>query len=148
MKKLLPLTSLIIVFDQVSKLFVRKYFIFEGSSLAIIPNVFHLTFIYNKGAAFGLLENKQWFFILIAITLIVAAYLLRAELREAKAVTQYGVALLLGGAIGNLIDRIILGKVVDFFDFMIWPIFNIADITICIGVGLILWSTWTESTNE
>ena len=89
---------------------------------------------------------------MIAITLIVAAYLLRAELREAKAVTQYGVALLLGGAIGNLIDRIILGKVVDFFDFMIWPIFNIADIVINAGVGMLIvemiWEPHEERAHE
>ena len=68
-----------------------------------------------------------------------------SEIKKSTLNARYGVAFLLGGAIGNLIDRIVLGKVVDFFDFIIWPIFNIADIAICIGVGLILWSTWTES---
>lgn len=134
-----------IVLDQLSKLLIQRYFVFEGMSFTVIPNIFNLTFIYNKGAAFGLLEDKQWFFILVAITLIVAAYYLRREIQQANTYTRYGVALLLGGAIGNLIDRIVLGKVVDFFDFIVWPIFNIADIAICIGVGLILWSTWTEN---
>ena len=139
------ITLAVIILDQISKLLIQKHFQFEGISTAVIPNIFHITFIYNKGAAFGLLENKQWFFILVAIVLIVAAYYLRNEIKKSTLNARYGVAFLLGGAIGNLIDRIVLGKVVDFFDFIIWPIFNIADIAICIGVGLILWSTWTES---
>ena len=61
---------------------------------------------------------------------------------------KYGGALFLGGAIGNLIDRIEIGLVVDFFDFRIWPIFNVADIAICVGVGLIIWSVMKEESHK
>ena len=142
------ITILIIILDQLSKWIVTNFFVHEGHSIVVIPNVFNFTFIYNKGAAFGLLEDKQWFFIIVALLLLCAVYFFKAEIKRSNVVLQYGVASLLGGAIGNLIDRIFLGKVVDFFDFIIWPIFNIADIAICIGVGLILWSTWTETSQN
>ena len=78
------ITLAVIILDQISKLLIQKHFQFEGISIAVIPNIFHITFIYNKGAAFGLLENKQWFFILVAIVLIVAAYYLRNEIKKSS----------------------------------------------------------------
>lgn len=129
----------VIAIDQISKHIITKCMI-EGASIPIINGFFHLTFIYNKGAAFGVLENQQWLFIAIAFLLIILSYFFRKQINASDSYLRYGISTLLGGAIGNLIDRICLNKVVDFFDFIIWPVFNIADIAICVGVGMILWS--------
>ena len=108
------LALLVVLLDQVTKYYVVTHFAL-GESVPVINNVFHWTFILNPGAAFGMLEGSRWLFVLIAVAVI-------------------------GGALGNLIDRTARGVVIDFFDFRIWPIFNVADIAICVGVGLIIWS--------
>lgn len=111
-----------------------------GMSIPVIPHVFHITYILNAGAAFGILENQQWFFILVGILVLGAAAWFYSCLQRENAYIRYGVSLLLGGAAGNLIDRIFRGSVIDFFDFRIWPVFNIADIAIVVGVGCIIYS--------
>ena len=92
-----------------------------GDSIKIIPDVFHFTYIINRGAAFGILENQRVFFILAA--LLMAGFGLWAlwKFRHYGNFFVYGVAGMIGGAIGNLLDRIRLSGVVDFFDFRIWP---------------------------
>ncbi len=114
-------------------------------SIPVIPQVFHITYILNAGAAFGILENQQWFFILIGLAVLGAAAWFYSCLQRENACIRYGVSLLLGGAAGNLIDRIFRGSVVDFFDFRIWPVFNIADIAIVVGVGCIIYSLLFET---
>lgn len=141
----LALVSLIVVIiDQLSKYLTVKNMA-EGSSIPIISGIFHLTFIYNRGAAFGLLENQQWIFILVAIALVAAVFYFYKDIAAADNYTRCGCSLLLGGAIGNLIDRVRINMVIDYFDFIIWPIFNIADIAICTGVGMIIWGTWKNN---
>lgn len=138
----LALVSLmVVIIDQFSK-YLTVQNMLEGNSIPLIPGIFHLTFIYNRGAAFGLLENQQWIFILVAIALIAVLFYFRRDIEQADCYTRWGTALLLGGAIGNLIDRIRIDMVIDYFDLIIWPIFNIADISICVGVGMIIWGTW------
>lgn len=137
---LIIIAAIIVIIDQLTKFLVTTNMA-EGVGIPIIEGVFHLTFILNPGAAFGILESSRWFFVATAVlVLAVFFYYRRALMREPKPV-QLGVALFAGGALGNLIDRIRIGLVIDFFDFRVWPIFNVADIAICVGVGLILWST-------
>lgn len=112
-----------------------------GSSIPIIDDIFHLTYILNPGAAFGILENNQWFFIGTAFIVLASLVIFRKIIASEPLCVRIGIALFAGGTLGNLIDRIRIGMVIDFFDFRIWPIFNIADIAICMGVGLIIWST-------
>ena len=112
-----------------------------GSSIPIIDDIFHLTYILNPGAAFGILENNQWFFIGTAFIVLASLVIFRKIIASEPLFVRIGIALFAGGTLGNLIDRIRIGMVIDFFDFRIWPIFNIADIAICMGVGLIIWST-------
>ncbi|MGL5205898.1 MAG: signal peptidase II, partial [Acidaminococcaceae bacterium] len=109
--------------------------------IPIVDGIFHLTFILNPGAAFGILENNRWFFVITAVSVLLFLFYYRRIIMAEPKVVQVGTALFAGGAMGNLLDRIRTGLVVDFFDFRIWPIFNMADIAICLGVGLILWST-------
>ena len=129
---------LVIIFDQLTKYYVVSNF-YLGESVPVIENIFHWTYILNPGAAFGMFEGSRWFFVVIAIGVLVGIWYTKDEINEGGWMMQYGAALFGGGAIGNLIDRARSGIVIDFFDFRIWPVFNVADIAICVGVAMILW---------
>ena len=129
---------LVIIFDQLTKYYVVSNF-YLGESVPVIENIFHWTYILNPGAAFGMFEGSRWFFVVIAIGVLFGIWYMKDEINEGDWMMQYGAALFGGGAIGNLIDRARSGLVIDFFDFRIWPVFNVADIAICVGVAMILW---------
>lgn len=133
----LPLA--VVILDQFSKYIVVENMAL-GESIPIIEEVFHLTYILNPGAAFGMFAHNRLFFIAIAVIVIGIIIWARREILASPWEVKAGCVLFLGGAIGNLIDRARQGLVIDFFDFRIWPVFNIADIAICIGVGLIIWN--------
>ena len=137
---LIMIAALVVIVDQFTKYLVASKMI-EGMSIPIVDGIFHLTFILNPGAAFGILENNRWFFVLTALAVLAFLFYYRHVILSETRVVQFGIALFAGGVLGNLIDRIRIGLVIDFFDLRIWPIFNVADIAICLGVGLILWST-------
>ena len=126
--------------DQLAKLAIRTS-LQPTQSVALIPSVLHLTYVQNTGAAFGLFQGYTGAFVLLSI--VVAAWigleLLRTRTRGWP--TELALAWILGGAIVNLIDRLRFGYVIDFLDVRIWPVFNIADSAITIGVGLLLWQT-------
>ena len=129
---------LVIIFDQLTKYYVVSNF-YLGESVPVVENIFHWTYILNPGAAFGMFEGSRWFFVVIAIGVLFGIWYMKDEINEGGWMMQYGAALFGGGAIGNLIDRARSGLVIDFFDFRIWPVFNVADIAICVGVAMILW---------
>lgn len=129
---------LVVIFDQLTKYYVVENF-YLGESVPVIESVFHWTYILNPGAAFGMLEGSRWFFVVIAVGVLGGIWYMKDEINEGGWMMQYGAALFGGGAIGNLIDRARSGLVIDFFDFRIWPVFNVADIAICVGVAMILW---------
>ena len=133
------LALLVVLVDQATKYFVVQHFA-VGESVPVVENIFHWTFILNRGAAFGMLEGSRWLFVVIALAVIGGVLYLRKEIEQSGVLACMGAALFTGGAVGNLIDRMLHGVVIDFFDFRIWPIFNVADIAICTGVGLIIWS--------
>ena len=133
----LPLA--VVILDQFSKYIVVENMAL-GESIPIIEEVFHLTYILTPGAAFGMFAHNRLFFIAIAVVVIGIIIWARREILASPWEVKAGCGLFLGGAIGNLIDRARQGLVIDFFDFRIWPVFNIADIAICIGVGLIIWN--------
>lgn len=133
----LPLA--VVILDQFSKYIVVENMAL-GESIPIIEEAFHLTYILNPGAAFGMFAHNRLFFIAIAVVVIGIIIWARREILASPWEIKAGCGLFLGGAIGNLIDRARQGLVIDFFDFRIWPVFNIADIAICIGVGLIIWN--------
>ena len=136
-----------LLLDQLTKYYVMNHFLL-GESLPVIPNVFHLTYIINRGAAFGMLTNQRWFFLAVAFVLIIVYGFYRKRVNNGPLSLRVGTALLIAGAIGNGIDRYVLHGVVDFFDFRIWPIFNIADIGICVGVVCVIFYLLTSEHEE
>ena len=136
-----------LVLDQASKYYVMNHFAL-GESLPVIQNLFHLTYIINRGAAFGMLTNQRWFFLAVAFVLIIVYGFYRKRVNNGPLSLRAGTALLIAGAIGNGIDRYVLHGVVDFFDFRIWPIFNIADIGICVGVVCVIYYLLTSEHEE
>jgi len=126
------IVAFVVLLDQVTKYLAVKYLMPIGS-YPVIKNFFHLTYVENKGAAFGMLQNKTLFF--IVITVIVGAVLIYSMIKlPGNSVYNYTLAMILGGAIGNLIDRVRLGYVVDFINFKFFPaVFNVADSFIVIG---------------
>ncbi|MFQ5915137.1 MAG: signal peptidase II [Nitrospinota bacterium] len=136
----------IILLDQITKAVVQSRF-FPGESITVIPGFFNLTFIRNPGAAFGFLASGNPSIVtplFVIISVIVAACIVYYYLKSDPGLQlhRWGLPLILGGAIGNLIDRVRFRSVVDFLDFYVgnyhWPAFNAADSAITIGVGLIL----------
>jgi len=133
------LISIAILFtDQLSKYFIQQNMEL-GQSIPIINNMFHLTYWHNPGAAFGILASQTNFLIAIGALVAAAIIIVLLKLPPGKKLLKVSLALQLGGAAGNLIDRIRTGYVIDFFDFRIWPVFNIADSAIVIGAILLLW---------
>ncbi len=129
----------VITIDQLSKFAAMRYLKPLGT-YPLIQDVFHLTFARNTGAAFSILKGKQVF--LIGLTLIVIAFLTGYLIRlmpERLPLVKWSLVLVIGGAVGNLIDRMRLGYVVDFFDFRLinFAIFNVADIAIVVGTILL-----------
>lgn len=126
-----------LIADQVTKALVARY-LAPGESRPLIPPIVSLTHVQNTGAAFGLFKGQQAWFILLSLVVIGwLVWELRA--RQTLAPTmRWGSALILGGAVGNVIDRLRLGYVTDFIDFHVWPVFNLGDSAITIGVALLL----------
>lgn len=122
----------------------------KGESIPIIKNVLHITYITNDGAAFGSFSEHRWLFMTVSILLIVFLGGLILFFSEANELFYASVSMVLGGGIGNMIDRIAYGEVVDFIDFCAFPklwswIFNGADSFVCIGAGmLVLWFILSE----
>lgn len=129
---------LIFSLDQLTKFIVSRTLALN-QSIPVIKNIFHLTLIHNKGAAFGILRNQVPLFIFTSIFAIV---LIISGLKKKGAKSSYTIALslILAGALGNLVDRLFLGYVIDFLDLGIWPVFNIADSAISIGAVLLGWN--------
>lgn len=128
------LLALILAADQLTKYAISANFL-PGESLPVVPHIFHITYVLNPGAAFGMLPQARWFFVLAAAALFIAFMAYHRQLKRQPAAFYYGCVAMLAGAVGNLIDRIHQGLVIDFFDFRIWPVFNVADVAIVLGVA-------------
>jgi len=137
---------IILSLDQLTKFLATQNLLYN-QSIPVIKGIFHITLIRNRGAAFGILKNQIDLFIITSIVAIILIYL---NLRENKHRKLYTVSLslILAGALGNLIDRLFLGYVIDFLDFLIWPVFNLADSAITIGVILLGYSILRENKSK
>ena len=133
--QVLLLTLAIAVTDQLTKLWAVRSL--QGSfSVPVLPGIFHLTLVRNPGVAFGLFSGYS-LPVSLATTLIVVCLLWSVLREKPEPLMTLGIGLILGGAVGNLIDRVRVGGVIDFLDFRVWPIFNLADSCITTGAALI-----------
>lgn len=134
MKKTLLVALVVLLIDQASKIVVRT-FIKLGTSIPIIRRVLYLTYRRNSGAAFGILAGHRFFFIIASLIVIAVIIIYARELESGFLRFSFG--LILGGAVGNMVDRILYGWVTDFIEFKFFPpVFNVADAALVIGVGL------------
>lgn len=136
----------IIVLDRISKVLAVRFL--QEASLALWENVFHLTYIENTGAAFSLFKGHTLalgIFSLIMVALL-SYFLYKRKKEGGGLLEQIALAFIIGGAVGNLYDRLILGYVIDYFDFRLinFAVFNVADSFITVGAGLILLSIFLE----
>lgn len=129
----------IVALDQFTKALVVKSMV-PGESIPILQEIFHLTYVLNPGAAFGILSNQREFLLLTGAVLILATAYFYPLIKKSDACLRYGTTAILSGAVANLIDRVQTGYVVDFFDFRFWPVFNVADIAIVVGMGFMIYS--------
>ena len=145
MKKTLILIGIILSgvgIDQLTKILVSSNMsLYE--SFAVIPKVFNITYIQNRGAAFGMLSEHRWVFLIISTVAIAAIIFYMLKYKPKSKLERIAIAFMAGGGIGNMFDRIILGYVIDFIDFYAFPkvwsyIFNVADSFVCIGAGLLI----------
>lgn len=153
---LLAIVMLVITLDQASKMYVMDHFKLHEIH-EVIPGFFNFTYLHNSGAAFGFMASvtsvwKQWFFVGVAI--LAMGFILVLYAQHCLDHFSYTVALGLigGGAVGNVIDRLRFGSVVDFLDVYVgqrhWPAFNVADSAICVGVGMFLLANLLSGTAE
>ncbi len=153
---LLATVLLGVALDQFTKFLVLTYLPL-GALVPVVRGFFNLVHVHNRGAAFGLLSTLSpefaWIFFIAATSLVVVVVgYLWYKLPETAGLAALGYSLILAGAVGNLIDRVRLGEVVDFLDFYLgryhWPAFNVADSLVCLGAGLLVWVIFTEDQNE
>lgn len=134
------LALVVVVIDQLAKYYIQSKMV-PGMSIPVIDGIFHITYVLNPGAAFGILEHQTAFFLVVAVILIIAIAYYYPRIPHGYRLLRLGIGLQAGGAAGNVIDRIKTGYVVDFLDFRVWPVFNIADMAIVTGVVLIVYNT-------
>ncbi len=135
----LILSAGVVVLDQLTK-WLCVAFLKTVGSVTLIPKLLRLTYLENRGAAFGSLSSHRWIFMVFSSVAIVAVTVYLLRFAENNRWLRWALALIIGGGVGNMIDRVALGYVIDFIDFYgIWPyIFNVADSAVCIGAGLLI----------
>jgi len=127
--------ALIIALDRASKVLALKLLAAKGS-VEVLP-FFRLTYVENTGAAFGSFRNGNLFLIIVCAVILFFMFKWKDDIDRYGKAAKTGFIFIVAGALGNLYDRLTLGFVVDYFDFIVWPVFNVADSFICIGAGLI-----------
>lgn len=140
----------VLVLDRLSKWVVQSNMTL-GESRVVIPGFFHLTYILNPGAAFGMLQGQKWVLVTVSVIVLAALFYFQRKVPQGQKLMRVSMGLIGGGALGNLWDRLLTGKVIDFLDFRVWSyIFNIADSMIVIGgiLLIILLMRMKEDTND
>lgn len=145
-KTLIILISIIsggIALDLLTKLLVATLMDL-GQSVTLIPGVLRLTYIQNRGAAFGMLSDSRWVFMIISTVAIVGISVYLFGFCKERMLLRVGLALIISGGLGNMVDRTALGYVIDMIDFCLFPfwkwIFNVADACVCVGAGIVILS--------
>ncbi|MGV0005356.1 MAG: signal peptidase II [Candidatus Porifericomitaceae bacterium WSBS_2022_MAG_OTU9] len=147
--KWLWLSVVVIAADLASKEAARQ--ILADAPIALMPGL-NLSLVYNTGMAFGLLSDEQWRLPLLLLPLVICVVLLHWLYTATSVLLRLALALVIGGAIGNLYERLLLGKVTDFIDAYLykwhWPTFNVADSAITIGVVILVFCLWKDETTK
>lgn len=143
-KSLIILISIIsggIVLDLLTKLLVAGL-MDVGQSVTVIPGVLNLTYVRNRGAAFGMLSDNRWVFMVISVIAIIGISIYLFGFCKERMLLRVGLALIVSGGLGNMVDRTAFGYVIDMIDFhIIWKwVFNVADSCVCVGAGIIILS--------
>ncbi|MGD0152637.1 MAG: signal peptidase II [Thermacetogeniaceae bacterium] len=128
----------ILAVDQFTKWIVTTHFT-PGESITVLPHFFLLTYVANPGGAFGIMAYHTDKFVVLGILLVVVMVAAHFFLGKTSLALNLALAFLTGGVLGNLVDRLRTGYVIDFFDFRVWPVFNVADTFICIGTALLIY---------
>ena len=134
--------ALAVIADQLSKQLV-VHFLDRAEPFDIIPGFFRFSYVENRGAAFGMLDEHRWVFMIVSTVAIIALLIYMFKFAPADKLLRIGLSLVIGGGIGNMIDRSAYGYVVDFLDFCAFPklwmwVFNVADACVCVGAGLVM----------
>jgi signal peptidase II len=125
--------TVIFILDQLSKSLIT-HFIQAGQSVPVIKGVFDITFVMNTGAAFGMFKSQPYFFVAVAfLAVFFINFILIIKPDYLNTAEKTSLCFILAGTLGNLTDRLRLGAVIDFLDFKVWPVFNIADCFISVG---------------
>ncbi len=141
-------TLLVIILDQLTKLGAEALLTFR-QPVAVMP-MFNFTLVYNEGAAFSFLSNaggwQRWFFIILSSVISIVLIIWLSRIKASEKLETLAIAMILGGALGNLIDRVFYGHVIDFIDWYYkehhWPAFNIADSAITVGAILLIYNSF------
>lgn len=128
----------VIVLDRIVKTAVAGS-MSVGDSIPVLGDFFHITYIQNSGAAFSMLQNHPTILIILpAVVILIGILIICTGTKKYKPVFLWALSLMCGGGLGNLTDRLAYGKVIDMFDFGFFPVFNVADISVCVGCGLLV----------
>ncbi len=146
----LSITGIILLLDQITKALVEKHL---DQTIELIFGFFSLVKVGNSGAAWGMFAGQRWLLLAISVIFFLGVIFFFRSLTEGWRERYYATALVLGGILGNSVDRVWRGGfVVDFLDFYVkgyhWPAFNVADSAICIGVGIFIISSWKRPVKE
>ncbi len=133
------IAAAVVLFDQLTKWLVVKYLMPAGS-IPLIDGVLHLTYVENTGAAFGMMKDKRWIFMVVSTVAIIIIIVIIAKYARKNVFETVTVSMMLGGGIGNMIDRIRLGYVIDFIDVRLinFAVFNVADSFVTVGALLLI----------
>ena len=142
------LSAIVVVLDQLTKQWVEEAFVLYES--LPVTGFFNLTLVYNTGAAFSFLADaggwQRWFFLILALVICIYLVYWLLQLDKKQVALPLAIAMIIGGAVGNVIDRLLYGHVIDFLDFYYqqwhWPAFNLADSAITLGVILFIWDAF------
>ncbi len=138
------LASLVFVLDRITKIIAISA-MYYGQSVKVLPGVFHITLVFNSGTAFGLMKGQNAILAVITAIAVVLIVVYVVTYKHLGLAVSVALGLILGGALGNLLDRIKFGYVVDLLDFRVWPVFNIADSAITIGMSILVIILCTRS---
>ncbi len=145
MRRVALIAAAIAIVDQITK-FLAVRLIHETESIPVIPGFFNLVHVRNTGAAWGMFKDNNLLLAVVCALTILGLYLFRHSFQLHRTVSCIALGLILGGIVGNFIDRVRVHSVIDFLDFYLgrqhWPAFNVADSAICIGVVLYIFVSW------